>query len=216
MELKWRIHYLTSRKLQDWHYLNGIPSTNRPFFNHDDSKSQFLTYKPKYSDAWLATWYAAHHVYTGEAVSLLSSNERPYRPDLKVQDVHWMLFGEELPIGLEDLGTLRTDCLRYDYWENIPTEGDEKWLKTLQHHLNLGVYYSAGVMNNVIDGFVKCELGMEEELAQEIQIQIAEYAVICMMAAIGNLALVILFAQAGASSGIFKKLKILEALQITK
>ncbi|MFW9969250.1 MAG: hypothetical protein ACFFDF_03555 [Candidatus Odinarchaeota archaeon] len=175
-----------------------------------------MSWKPKYKDAWIATWYAAHHVYSGKAANpLQSSNDRPYRPFLTFEDMHFLIDDETLPEGLDNFDTLKADGIRHDFWDNnFQDPGDKKYLECLQHHLNLGVYYTAGVMNYVKDGYTKCEAGMEEALTQTIQVLAIEYAFLWMMAGLSNIALVIVMAQTAVSSALSGKLKIFEALGI--
>ncbi len=56
--LKTRVHYLTSKKLSDWAYINGKISANEPLFTHKDAAAEFAVYKPKYMAASLVTKWA--------------------------------------------------------------------------------------------------------------------------------------------------------------
>ena len=221
--LKWRMHYLTSRKLSDWMYCNGEPTALFPFFTYTDAKAYFIeTNTAKYKNAWQATWWAGHHVCFGRAIAGMDNlpiAERPYRPSYIVDDA-WVMndyhesTGNAFPPGF-DLETLKKEERRYDYWNQIPLDSWERdYLTALQHHLELGVYYCAGVINHIKDSYTKCESGIEKSLTQTIEQLAVEYAFLWMMAGLGQFALFVVLAQTAASSFSEDKLSILKALQI--
>jgi len=130
----------------------------------------------------------------------------PYRPDAPyIMDAYWLLSSDDpdnwdFPSGFVDLDTLKEDGRRYDYWFEIPEQWEEDYLKALLFHLNLGVYYCAGVINHVKDAYTKCESGIEKSLTQTIEQLQVEYAFLWMMARLGQFALFIVLAQTAASS----------------
>jgi len=161
----------------------------------------------KYKSAWSATWWAAYHVFYGEAVdsSIYDDPEMdwPYRPYSTFNDAWGMIeyynnYGV-MPLGF-DLDTLKTVERRDNYWDEIGNDWDRDYLLALQHHLNLGVWYCAGVINHVKDSYTKCETGIEKELVQLVEQLQVEYAFMWMMAGLGQFALFIVLAQTAASS----------------
>ncbi len=134
-----------------------------------------------------------HHVYFGVPVKTLPpysiKNPRPYNlnsvymsaPEMGVAtDIIDPLV--DLPDALHDLDALRQDKIRADYWNQIPSDWDSRYLHAFQNHLNVGVYYCAGVMNYLKGKYTECEKGIEEELTQKIQVLIADYAAMGVMA----------------------------------
>ena len=208
LSLRWRIHYLTSRKRSDWQYCNGQPTEVEPFFDDLDARGYWGVNGYKYKSAWSATWWAAYHTFYGEAVDssiyVDPDMDRPYRPSLTFIDAWEMIdyydySGDYMPPGF-DINTLKTVERRDDYWAQFDPGFDRNYLLALQHHLNLGVWYCAGVINHVKDSYTKCETGIERELAQLIEQLQVEYAFLWMMAGLGQFALFIVLAQTAVSS----------------
>ncbi|MFX1481377.1 MAG: hypothetical protein ACFFCI_25135, partial [Promethearchaeota archaeon] len=153
----------TTRKLWDWYYKDGIISTENPFFTHQEAKTEFSLHKPKYSSGFTAVHYAGYDTWAGHSFSNyggsdmipgFQSTEHVNMP--WIAERWWTMEMDQLRTVMHgDFGEWKE--YRESYWDNYEESSKgRKYLEAISHHLNVGVYYTAAVINDVKDSFNGC------------------------------------------------------------
>ncbi|MFX0010024.1 MAG: hypothetical protein ACFE9R_06900 [Candidatus Hermodarchaeota archaeon] len=169
-EVKNGVIKTTTRKVADWFYKDGMLSFEDPFFTHDEAKIEFGIDKPNYDSGYIAVQYAGYDVWAGKAITI-QGNYVPGFELVSHKNIEWISQNYMNDLRLIWVSDFK-DWKEYkeDFWDNYAQGSNRRaYLKAISHHLNVGVYYTAAVINNVKDSFSGCREKYSDEYGDRIQ-----------------------------------------------
>lgn len=169
-EVKNGVIKTTTRKVVDWFYNDGILGFEDPFFTHDEAKIEFGLHKPKYESGYIAVQYAGYDVWAGESIPV-QGHDIPGFQMVSHKNVAWISVNYMNSLRLIWVSDFKVwKEYREDIWENYNQGSNQReYLKAINHHLNVGVYYTASVINGVKDSFNGCIENNPKDYADKIQ-----------------------------------------------